>query len=144
MDHLPIMLEMKGPNQKPGSPFKFNPAWLKEASYNNLVKATWRSMVGEQGVYLAQSFMDNLNHMKKSTIEWAKEKKIKEEDDLSPTTKKNLSLDQLKKSWMGKLNSPCFFISATQKENIEELKRALYNMIKELHVRRYPYNKLLY
>lgn len=68
----------------------------------------------------------------------------KEEDDLTPITKNNLSLEQLKKSWMSKLNSPVLFISATQKENMDEFKKVLYEKIKELHLQRYPYNKFLY
>lgn len=68
----------------------------------------------------------------------------KEEDDLTPITRENHSLDDLKKSWMSKLNTPCLFISATNRENIEELKVTLYDMIKELHIKRYPYNNMLY
>jgi GTP-binding protein HflX len=68
----------------------------------------------------------------------------KEDDDLTPITKHNLSLEQLKKSWMSKINSPVLFISATQKENMEEFKKVLYEKIKELHLQRYPYNKFLY
>lgn len=68
----------------------------------------------------------------------------KEEDDLTPLHKRNLSLEQLKNSWMSKLNSPVLFISAAKKENIEEFKKVLYENIKELHQVRYPYNKFLY
>jgi GTP-binding protein HflX len=68
----------------------------------------------------------------------------KDEDDLTPLNKRNLSLDQLKKSWMSKLNSPVLFISAGKKQNIEEFKKVLYENIKELHQVRYPYNKFLY
>ena len=64
----------------------------------------------------------------------------KEEDDLTPVTKKNLSLDDLKRTWMNKLNQPCLFISATKKENIQEFRQLVYNMVKELHVKRYPHN----
>ena len=68
----------------------------------------------------------------------------KEEDDLTPLHKRNLSLEQLKNSWMSKLNSPVLFISAAKKDNIEEFKKVLYENIKELHQVRYPYNKFLY
>jgi GTP-binding protein HflX len=68
----------------------------------------------------------------------------KEADDLTPSTKKNLSLEDLKKSWMSKLHNNCIFISAMQKENVEELRKKLYEMVKAMHVKRYPYNKLLY
>lgn len=68
----------------------------------------------------------------------------KEEDDLTPATKRNLSLDELKRSWMSRLNTPCVFISAQNKENIEELRSVLYKMVKDMHVERYPYNNLLF
>lgn len=68
----------------------------------------------------------------------------KEEDDLTEMTKKNLSLDDLKKTWMSKLNSECLFISAAQKQNIDEFKKVLYDKVKDLHQKRYPYNKFLY
>lgn len=56
----------------------------------------------------------------------------------------NYSLNDLKKSWMAKLNSSCLFISAGKKENIDEFREVLYEKVKELHVKRYPYNDLLY
>jgi GTP-binding protein HflX len=68
----------------------------------------------------------------------------KEADDLSPVTPRNHSLAQLEKSWMSKLSSPCLFISATKKENIEELRKVLYELVKKLHLKRYPNNKFLY
>jgi len=69
---------------------------------------------------------------------------IREEDDLSPITRANLSLEELKNSWMAKNNSPCIFISATKKENIEEFRDILYNKVKEIHVTRYPYDDFLF
>jgi len=68
----------------------------------------------------------------------------KEADDLTESTKKNLSLDDLRKTWMGKLNSECLFISAVEKQNIDEFKKILYDRVKDLHQKRYPYNKFLY
>jgi GTP-binding protein HflX len=68
----------------------------------------------------------------------------KEADDLTPETAANLSLAQLEKSWMSKLSAPCLFISATKKENVDELRKVMYNMVSELHQQRYPHNKLLY
>jgi GTP-binding protein HflX len=68
----------------------------------------------------------------------------KEEDDFTPSTKKNLSLVELQKSWMAKSNTPCIFISAKNKENIEGFKNMIYDKIKEIHVSRYPYDNLLY
>lgn len=67
-----------------------------------------------------------------------------EEDDLTEPTKENVSLEDLKQTWMGKMNGDCLFISAKQKENIEELRTTLYNKVRELHVQKYPYNDFLY
>jgi len=63
----------------------------------------------------------------------------KEADDLAPVTKKNLSLPQLEKTWMSKTGTPCVFISATNKENITQLKDMLFGMVKDLYTKRYPY-----
>jgi len=70
--------------------------------------------------------------------------KQKDEDDLTPKTKINISLDELKNSWIAKNNSPCIFISALKKENIEELRKILYEKVKEIHITRYPYDDFLY
>jgi GTPase len=69
---------------------------------------------------------------------------VKEDDDLSPKTRANLSLPELKNSWMAKNNAPCIFISAVLKQNIEELKVMLYNQVKEIHITRYPYDDFLF
>lgn len=69
---------------------------------------------------------------------------IKEDDDLTPSTKENMTLEDLKKSWMAKSNLPSIFISAKQKENIEQLKDFLYEEVKKIHIKRYPYNNFLY
>ena len=68
----------------------------------------------------------------------------KAEDDLTPSTRRNISLDELQKTWMAKLGENCIFISARQKTNIDELKKMLYNKVRELHVQKYPYNDFLY
>jgi len=68
----------------------------------------------------------------------------KEEDDLLPETKENISLPNLKNSWMAKDNHPCIFISAKTKENYHEFRTLLYDNIKEVHAIRYPYNNFLY
>jgi GTP-binding protein HflX len=68
----------------------------------------------------------------------------KEEDDLTPETRENLSLDDLMKSWMAKDNHPCIFISAKTKENYQEFRKLLYDNIREIHAIRYPYNNFLY
>ena len=69
----------------------------------------------------------------------------KEEDDLSPMETINYSLEDLKKSWMAKLNeTQCVFISAQEKQNISDLKKVLYDQVKEIFQIRYPYHNFLY
>ena len=68
----------------------------------------------------------------------------KEEDDLTPFTKENMSLENLKQTWMGKLDKETIFISALDKINFDDLKELLYQRIKDLHIKRYPYNNFLY
>lgn len=68
----------------------------------------------------------------------------KDEDDLTPKTKENLTLEEWKNSWMAKNNLPAVFISATQKENIDELKSILYDEVKVIHSQRFPFNDYLY
>ncbi len=68
----------------------------------------------------------------------------KEEDDLTPATKENMSLDDLKKSWIAKANTPCIFISARDKVGVDKLRSDLYGMVREIHAGRYPFNNFLY
>src|SRR5574344_1003667 len=68
----------------------------------------------------------------------------KEPDDLTPSTKENVTLDELKKTWMAKMQGDCLFISAREKQNIDELRDVLYQKVRELHVQKYPYNDFLY
>jgi len=68
----------------------------------------------------------------------------KEEDDLTPRTRDNNSLKDWEKTWMSKMNNNCIFISAHKKENWDEFKTTVYDLVKEIHARRYPYNKFLY
>ena len=68
----------------------------------------------------------------------------KDEDDLTPIKRENLSLQELERTWMSKNNNPCIFISATNKENIDSFRTLIYDTVKELHVKRYPYHNLLY
>lgn len=70
--------------------------------------------------------------------------KPKDEDDLTPITRENISLEELEKSWMNKMHDDCIFISAKQKINIDELKEKVYNRVKEIHIERYPYNDFLF
>lgn len=68
----------------------------------------------------------------------------KEEDDLTPIQRENLSLADLQKTWMARLGDDCIFISAKNKENIDALRTLLYDRIKAIHIKRYPYNDFLF
>lgn len=68
----------------------------------------------------------------------------KEEGDLTEMKKENIPLSELKRSWIAKVNTPAVFISAKQKVNLEEFRKELYNEVYSLHIKRYPFNKLLY
>ncbi|MDE7456638.1 MAG: GTPase HflX [Prevotella sp.] len=67
-----------------------------------------------------------------------------EEDDLTAPTRENISLDELKRTWMAKQQGDCLFISAREKQNVDELREVLYRKVRELHVQKYPYNDFLY
>ena len=67
-----------------------------------------------------------------------------EEDDLTEPTKENISLEELKKTWMARMQGDCLFISAKEKQTIDELREVLYQKVRELHVQKYPYNDFLY
>ena len=68
----------------------------------------------------------------------------KDEDDLTPATRENMSLEEMKQSWIAKANTPCIFISAVERLNIEKLRSDLYGMVREIHSGRYPFNNFLY
>ena len=68
----------------------------------------------------------------------------KDEDDLSPKTKENISLEELQKTWISKMEDNTIFISALNKTNFEYLRKLLYEKVKLLHIKRYPYNNFLY
>ena len=70
--------------------------------------------------------------------------KEKEEDDLTPVKKEEVSLDELKRTWMAKLQGGCLFISAREKTNIEEFREVIYKKVREMHVQKYPYNDFLW
>ena len=68
----------------------------------------------------------------------------KDEDDLTPATRENLSLDDLKRTYMASTDAPCIFISALDRQNIDKLRQDLYSMVREIHAGRYPFNNFLY
>lgn len=68
----------------------------------------------------------------------------KDPDDLTPPTRENVTLDDLRRTWMARMGDNCIFISAKERENIDELRDVLYGKVRELHVQKYPYNDFLY
>ena len=70
--------------------------------------------------------------------------KEKEEDDLTPVKKEEVSLDELKRTWMAKLQGGCLLISAREKTNNEEFREVIYKKVREMHVQKYPYNDFLW
>jgi len=87
---------------------------------------------GEKPVFLVFNKIDAYSHVSK------------DEDDLTPVTKENFTLKELENTWMAKENQPCIFISAQERKNIDKFKADIYEMIKSIHIKRYPYNDLLY
>lgn len=68
----------------------------------------------------------------------------KDEDDLTPPTRENRSLDELKRSWIARANTPCIFLSALKRLNVYKFRQDLYGMVREIHAGRYPFNNFLY
>ena len=68
----------------------------------------------------------------------------KEEDDLTPRTEENIPIEELMQTWMAKLDKNCIFVSARKGINIDSLRKDLYYRVKDIHVKRYPYNDFLY
>jgi len=68
----------------------------------------------------------------------------KDDDDLTPSSNKNMSLDEWKKTWMAKSKFPTVFISALTKENFPEMKKLIYDEVLRIHISRFPYNDLLF
>lgn len=98
-----------------------------------VVKQTLQDIgAGDKPVYLVFNKIDAYTYEKK------------EDDDLTPATRKNMSLEDMKKSWIAKANTPCIFISAVERMNIEKLRSDLYGMVREIHAGRYPFNNFLY
>ena len=87
---------------------------------------------GDKPVYLVFNKVDAYTYIKK------------DEDDLTPAGRENLSLDDLKQSWIAKANTPCIFLSAADRTNIDKFRADLYGMVREIHAGRYPFNNFLY
>ena len=82
-DHSPIFLELRGRSHKPASPFKFNPSWLKEGSYQKLVVGLWVQNIPEDVDFAGPHFHKNLQRVKQATIKWAHEKRVLDDQTLS-------------------------------------------------------------
>lgn len=99
----------------------------------DVVKQTLRDIgAGDKPVYLVFNKIDAYTYIKK------------EEDDLTPATRENRSLEDLKRSWIAQANTPCIFISAACRTNIDKFRSDLYGMVREIHAGRYPFNNFLY
>lgn len=105
--------------------------------YNRKDKRQWERTLKDQGhqkpTLLIFNKVDNYTFVPK------------EEDDLTPMTRENVSLDMLRETWMSRMGEGnCLFISAKDGTGIAELKERLYGMVKEIHTRRFPYNDFLF
>ena len=105
-----------------------------EKTVNDLIKGQSDNVQGTKEIPRIVVFnkIDNFTYVQK------------EEDDLTPMTRENMSLEDLEKSWMARLGDDCIFISAKNKENIDALRQLLYDRVKAIHVERYPYNDFLF
>ena len=98
-----------------------------------VVKQTLQEIgAGDKPVYLVFNKID--------AYTWTE----KADDDLTPATDENRSLDDLKQSWIAKANTPCIFLSAKRRTNIDKFRQDLYGMVREIHAGRYPFNNFLY
>ena len=98
-----------------------------------VVKQTLQDIgAGDKPVYLVFNKIDAYTYIKK------------DDDDLTPATRENMSLDDLRESWFAKENTPCIFISAQERTNIDKFRKDLYGMVREIHCGRYPFNNFLY
>ena len=98
-----------------------------------VVKQTLQEIgAGDKPVYLVFNKID--------AYTWTE----KADDDLTPATDENRSLDDLKQSWIAKANTPCIFLSAKRRTNIDKFRQDLYGMVREIHAGRYPFNTVLY
>jgi GTP-binding protein HflX len=96
----------------------------------SVVKETLSEIIGDEQKQNLMVFnkIDNYTHV------------VKDDDDLTPATKENTTLEELKQTWMARENAPCIFISAKEKDNIEDFRRMLYENVLEIHRERYPYD----
>ncbi len=99
----------------------------------DVVKQTLREIgAGDKPTFIIFNKIDAYTYIKK------------DEDDLTPATRENLSLGDLKRTYMASTDAPCIFISALDRQNIDKLRQDLYSMVREIHAGRYPFNNFLY
>jgi len=99
----------------------------------NIVNQTLLEMnANHKPAYMVFNKIDLYNHIQKDT------------DDLTPPGRENISLDELKQTWMARNNDPSIFISAKDKTNIMPFRELIYDRVKEIHAKRYPYDDFLY
>ena len=99
----------------------------------DVVKQTLQEIgAGDKPVFLIFNKVDAYSYIKK------------DDDDLTPATKANRSLDDLKQSWMARANTPCIFMSARERIGLDKFRKDLYGMVREIHSGRYPFNNFLY
>ncbi|MEG2759277.1 MAG: GTPase HflX, partial [Rikenellaceae bacterium] len=103
-----------------------------EDQFNVVNKTLQEIGAGDKPVFVLFNKIDAYSFEEKDTY------------DLTPSTKENISLEELQKTWIAKVESPSIFISAKEKTNLEKLRKDLYGMIYELHCGRYPFNNFLY
>jgi GTPase len=99
----------------------------------SVVNQTLREMdVTEKPVYMVFNKIDRYTHVPK------------DEDDLTPAGRENISLEELQNTWMSRVNDPSIFISARDRINVDNFRRLIYDKVREIHVTRYPYDDFLY
>lgn len=99
----------------------------------DVVKQTLQDIgAGDKPVYLVFNKVDAYTYV------------ARDEDDLTPPTRENRSLEELKRSWIARANTPCIFLSARTRANIDKFRTDLYGMVREIHAGRYPFNNFLY
>jgi GTPase len=103
-----------------------------EEQINVVNQTLYELNANDKPTYLVFNKTDLYNHVPR------------DEDDLTPPGKDNISLDELKLTWMAKDNEPCIFISAKEKTNIDSFRELIYSRVREMHEKRYPYNDFLY
>eukprot|EP00253_Pinus_taeda_P013898 PITA_13898 len=95
-DHFPIFLELAKVPPKPPAPFKFNASWLQEESYNKLFQETWIHAARGSQENKGFLFMENLKRLKKATILWAKDRKLKQNEEITKISEELQKLESIK------------------------------------------------